>query len=77
MTTTAAADGHRHRGWDRGCVERLVQRDGHFVSAARGATTNTSQAFSHAFPAHTYGSAAVFVANVTWTDFFYITGTRR
>ena len=75
MTTTAAA------GWAIGTGSGIVAAwnvsygDGHFVSAARGATTNTSQAFSHAFPAHTYGSAAVFVANVTWTDFFYITGT--
>ena len=49
--------------------------DGQYNSPARSMVgENTSTAYSQTI-SHTYGAAGTFQANVTWTDFFYVSGT--
>jgi hypothetical protein len=49
--------------------------NGQYHAPARAPTkANTSSAFSENF-SYAYPSPGTFVANVTWTDFFYISGT--
>lgn len=52
-------------GWN------LTFGDDHFTTVRAAAGQNSSTAYTKAFP-YTYPASGTFVANVTWSDFFYI-----